>query len=54
MVLGQTIIPIYLPMPDCGDIPAEEANIVLILLIGSLCLLIGFAIGLWLHDKIFN
>lgn len=51
MILGQIIVPVYLPMPDCGDVPAEEVNIVLIITIGALCFLIGFAIGLLVYIK---
>lgn len=52
ILLGQTIIPIYLPMPDCGDIPADEINIVLLVTVGLLCLIVGFGIGIFLHDKL--
>lgn len=52
MILGQTIIPIYLPMPSTGDIPADEINIVLLVTVGLLCLVVGFGIGILLHDKL--
>jgi len=54
MVLGQTIIPIYLPMPSTGDIPADEINIVALVAVGLLGLIVGFGIGLFLHDKFFT
>lgn len=50
MILEQIIVPVYLPMPG-GDVPAEDANILLIVLIGSLCFLIGFVIGMWVEYK---
>ena len=55
-MLGQTIIPIYLPMPTGGDatIPADEAQIIAYVLVGISGILIGFLIGFLLHDKIFG
>lgn len=53
MILGQTIIPIYLPMPS-GDIPADEINIVALVIVGLLGLIVGFGIGILLHDKLFR
>lgn len=54
MMLSQTIIPIYLPMPSTDGIPAEEVNVVVLIGVGIICLLLGFCIGLLLHDKIFK
>lgn len=54
ILLGQTIIPIYLPMPSTGDIPADEINIVVLVTVGLLCLIVGFGIGIFLHDKLFR
>jgi len=51
MILGQIIVPVYLPMPDCGDVPAEEVNIVLFVAIVAVSVLIGFAIGLLICKK---
>ena len=54
ILLGQTIIPIYLPMPSPGDMPACEINIVTLVAVGFLGLIVGFGIGLFLHDKLFT
>lgn len=54
ILLGQTIIPIYLPLPSTGDIPAEEINIITLVIVGLLGLVVGFGIGILLHDKIFK
>lgn len=53
MTLSQTIVPIYLPMPT-GDIPAEDVNVVVLVAVGLICLVVGFCLGLLLHDKIFK
>ncbi len=50
MILGQTIIPIYLPMPNMGDMPTEDVNTLLVVGVGIACLIIGFAIGLWINE----
>lgn len=54
ILLGQTIIPIFLPMPFTGDMPADEINIVALVTVGLLSLVVGFGIGILLHDKIFR
>lgn len=53
-MLGQTLIPIYLPMPTGGSatIPADEAQIAAYVLVGLSCLILGVLLGFLLHDKL--
>lgn len=50
ILLGQTIIPIYLPMPSTGDMSVDEINIVAIVAVGLLGLIVGIGIGILIRE----
>ena len=53
-MLGQAIIPIYLPMPTGGSeaIPADEAQIAAYILVGLSCLILGVLLGFLCSQKL--